>query len=266
MIAIQPGRLENDGESIYFESSGAGPAVVFSHGLGGNHASWFQQIAPFSERYRVVTWDQRGFGNSSRRTGAVGPDPAAGDLAALLDHLGVERAHVIGQSMGGWTSMAFALRHPDRVRSLVLTDTLAGVSDEEIRAAAMEAFPRALTRPEGLEAWHPALGPTTCRERPEVAMLYLAITSFGDKPNDGEMLAMLANTRHDLAAVKALGVPTLAIAGEDDLLCPPKAVERVGAVHLGGEFRLIEGAGHSPYFETPEEWNRIVLDWLAGAS
>jgi 3-oxoadipate enol-lactonase len=262
VIATQPGRIEHDGESIYFEVSGAGDAVVFSHGLGGNHASWFQQVGPFSERYRVITWDQRGFGNSTRRTGAVGPEPAGGDLAALLDHLRIDRAHVVGQSMGGWTSMAFALAHRDRVRSLVLTDTLGGVSDEDIRTAAMEAFPRALTRPEGLEAWHPALGPRTCAERPELAMLYLAITSFGDKPNDGEMLAMLANTRHDLDEVKGLGVPTLAIAGEDDLLCPPAAVERVGA-YLGGTFHLIKGAGHSPYFETPDVWNRVVLEWLS---
>jgi 3-oxoadipate enol-lactonase len=262
VIAIQPGRIEHGGESIYFEVSGSGDAVVFSHGLGGNHASWFQQVGPFSERYRVITWDQRGFGNSTRTTGRVGPDPAASDLAALLDHLGIERAHIVGQSMGGWTSMAFTLGHRDRVGSLVLTDTLAGVSDEEIRATALEAFPRALTRPEALDVWHPALGPRTCAERPDVAMLYLAITSFGDKPNDGEMLAVLANTRHDLDAVKNLGVPTLAIAGEDDLLCPPSAVERVGT-HLGGTFCQIEGAGHSPYFETPDVWNRLVLDWLA---
>jgi 3-oxoadipate enol-lactonase len=161
----------------------------------------------------VITWDQRGFGNSTRRTGRVGPGPAAGDLAALLDHLEIERAHVVGQSMGGWTSMAFAPAHRDRVRSLVLTDTLAGVSDEEIRTVAMEAFPRALARPEALDVWHPALGPKTCAERPDLAMLYLAITSFGDKLNDGEMLAMLANTRHDLDEVKGLGVPTLAIGG-----------------------------------------------------
>jgi pimeloyl-ACP methyl ester carboxylesterase len=137
------------------------------------------------------------------------------------------------------------------------------VSDEEIRTVAMEAFPRALARPEALDVWHPALGPKTCAERPDLAMLYLAITSFGDKPNDGEMLAMLANTRHDLDEVKGLGVPTLAIAGEDDLLCPPSAVERVGK-YLGAMFHLIEGAGHSPYFETSDVWNRIVLEWLAG--
>jgi pimeloyl-ACP methyl ester carboxylesterase len=167
--------------------------------------------------------------------------------------------------MGGWTSMAFALAHRDRVRSLVLTDTLAGVSDEEIRTVAMEAFPRALARPEALEVWHPALGPRFCADHPDRAMLYLAITSFGDKPNDGEMLAMLANTRHDLDVLKALRIPTLAVAGEDDLLCPPAAVERVGK-HLGGTFHLIEGAGHSPYFETPDAWNQLVLEWLAGVS
>jgi 3-oxoadipate enol-lactonase len=261
VIAPLPGRLEHDGESIYFEVSGAGDGVVLSHGLGGNHASWFQQAGPFSERYRVVTWDQRGFGNSSRRSGAVGPDPAAGDLLALLDHLGIERAHLVGQSMGGWTSMAFALQHRARVRSLVLTDTLAGVSDDDIRAAATETFPRALARPEGLDVWHPALGPRFCAERPDLAMLYLAITSFGDKPNDGEMLAMLASTRHDLKRIETLDIPTLAIAGEDDLLCPSKAVEAMGR-YLGAEFNLIERAGHSPYFETPDVWNPIVLDWL----
>ena len=129
------GTLTSGGERIYFEVTGAdprAPAVVLCHGLGGNHASWWQQVGALGREFRVVTWDQRGFGNSTLRSRRFGPEVAVDDVVALVDHLGIDQAHVVGQSMGGWVAMGFAQRVPHRVTSLTLTDTIAGAWTPEI--------------------------------------------------------------------------------------------------------------------------------------
>ena len=127
-MLLHTGFVEHDGERIYYETAGvpSGPVVVFTHGMGGNHTIWYQQVAYFAPFCRVITWDQRGFGRSTNLTGSASPRNAAADLAALLQHLDAGGVHVIGQSLGGWASLGFALRHPQRVRSLVLADTIAG--------------------------------------------------------------------------------------------------------------------------------------------
>src|SRR5436853_5895749 len=130
--ALQPSEshsLSRDGNDVYFETVGipAAPVVVLGHGAGGNHGIWYQQVPVFARDYYVVTWDQRGFGLSTNRNGLANPRTATGDLLAILDHLGVERAHAVGQSLGGWAAMGLAVAHGDRVQSLVLADTLGGI-------------------------------------------------------------------------------------------------------------------------------------------
>ncbi len=120
-------------ETIYYEVTGAGEPLVLSHGAGGNHAIWFEQVAFFSRNYKVVTWDQRSFGNSTDHAGRHNAEAFAADLLALLDHLEIDRAHLAGQSMGGWTTVRFALDHPDRVRSVILADTTGGIVTDEVR-------------------------------------------------------------------------------------------------------------------------------------
>jgi 3-oxoadipate enol-lactonase len=124
MSAITSGILERPDASIYFEVTGSGPALVFAHGLGGNHMSWWQQVPFFAGRYTCVTFAHRGFAPSLTDN----PDPAefAGDLAALVKHLGVERAALVAQSMGGWTCLDFAIHYPRRVSALVMAATQRG--------------------------------------------------------------------------------------------------------------------------------------------
>lgn len=86
-LMLQSGFVEHDGEQIYFESIGTGEAVVLSHGSGGTHAVWYQQVVVLAQKYRVVTWDQRGFGRSTDVNKQAGPGPAIEHLKALLDHL-----------------------------------------------------------------------------------------------------------------------------------------------------------------------------------
>src|SRR5262249_40901185 len=119
--------LERPDCRLYYEVTGSGPFLVFAHGLGGNHLSWWQQVPYFAAQYTCVTFAHRGFAPSTMPPG--GRDPAAylGDLTALLDHLGASDVRIVGQSMGGWSALALAFAQPERVRALVLTSTGGGV-------------------------------------------------------------------------------------------------------------------------------------------
>jgi pimeloyl-ACP methyl ester carboxylesterase len=267
------GTVEHGGESIAYErfvTTGA-ETVVLGHGLGGNHASWYQQVLALTEAgYDVVTWDQRGFGGSTRRTGDIGPVVAIGDLLALLDHLGVDRCHLVGQSMGGWTAMGFALEHPDRLASLTLTDTLAGVMTDGVRESLRAGDgPQRAEVADGAVAQHPALGERFCREHPDRAVLYQQLASFGDKPDDADVIGILMSTWFDLDAIAALGplgLPVLGIVGEDDQLCSPRAMAAVVDAIPGARLEVVPGAGHSPYFERAAEWNAALLGFLGTVS
>src|SRR5947199_5972414 len=120
---MQRGTLDRPDCHLYYEVDGSGPLLVFAHGLGGNHLSWWQQVPHFRERYTCVMFSHRGFAPSSAPPG--GPDPAdyAGDLAALIDHLGASDVRIVAQSMGGWTVLEYAFAQPARVRALVLAST-----------------------------------------------------------------------------------------------------------------------------------------------
>lgn len=255
--------VDVDGERIYFESTGDGDPVVLCHGLGGNHAAWWRVVLGLSEHHRVITWDQRGFGNSTRRTGRYGPDVAVGDLAALLDHLGLGRVQLVGQSMGGWVAMGLALRHPEHLRSLVLTDTLAGVyADEvyaELKRASSDTVARAMAS--GVDQ-HPALGRRFCEEHPDMAYLYRQISSMGDKPDETEVFGMLASMRADLDDVSRIDFPVLLVVGEDDTLCPPAAMRHIAGRIPGATLEVVAEAGHSPYFEFPARWLSVVGPFL----
>src|SRR5512143_3513013 len=104
---------------MYYEvhgpDPGTAPAVVFAHGAGGSHLSWWQQVPHFSRRYTCITFDHRGFGQSIEPEGGPGGAAFVEDLRALLDHLHIERASLVAQSMGGWTCLGFTLRYPRRV-------------------------------------------------------------------------------------------------------------------------------------------------------
>ena len=130
-------RFEHNGASLYYEVHGEGPWLAFAHGAGGNALSWWQQVPAFSLHRRCLVYDQRGWGRS---TCPGTPDPAdfAGDLAALLDHLGVEQTALVGQSMGGWTVLGCALLRPHRVTHLLLAGTLAGLTDDEMLSRLMQ--------------------------------------------------------------------------------------------------------------------------------
>src|ERR1044071_9758968 len=120
---MKRGYIDRPDCRVYFEASGSGPLLVFAHGLGGNHISWWQQVPHFRDRYTCVTIAHRGFAPSREEPGGAGAHAFVDDLAALIAHLGLDDVRLVAQSMGGWTCLGYALRHPERVRALVLACT-----------------------------------------------------------------------------------------------------------------------------------------------
>src|SRR5215212_9724988 len=120
---IRGGFLERPGCRIYYEVTGSGPAIVFAHGLGSNHLTWWQQVAHFSGRYTCVTFAHRGYAPGSEISGGPDPKDYPADLAALIEHLQLSNVNLVAQSMGGWSSLEYVLSHAHNVRALVLTST-----------------------------------------------------------------------------------------------------------------------------------------------
>src|SRR5262245_47896698 len=122
--------MVNDGFRLYYEDSGGtGPAVLFLHGAGGNHLSWWQQVPVFAEAYRCVTVVQRGFGRSPDVAGGPGPAALGTDAIALLDHLGIDRAALVAQSMGGRSAVSAAVHAPERFWAIVMANTVGSLTN-----------------------------------------------------------------------------------------------------------------------------------------
>ena len=242
-------------ETIYYEVTGDGEPLILSHGAGGNHAIWFEQVAFFSRRYKVITWDQRSFGNSTDHAGRHDAEAFAADLLMLLDHLEIDKAHLAGQSMGGWTTVRFALDHPDRVRSVILADTTGGIVTDEVRAG-YERILRGEARAEAERA----RAEGRLDEDSRRSLLYGQISSLnGERPTD--IGAMLFGVDYSPRAAE-LTMPVLMIVGSEDPLFRPPSIRTIA--NLLPNVRVVEipGAGHSPYFYQPAQWNRVVLEFL----
>jgi pimeloyl-ACP methyl ester carboxylesterase len=268
-ILRETGFVASRDERIYWESHGSGDPLVLCHGAGGHHTTWFQQVPVLARRRRVVTWDHAGFGLSTDRAGVSGPLVAVEDLRAVLGSLGLERVDLVGQSMGGWTALGFALAEPARVRRLVLADSLAGLSSPAISAhlrrlaaataAALPSRPAGAPVPQRLGA-HPALDPSFVARDPVRAHLYQALAEFA--PDLRAVGARLLAHAWPAAALRDFAVPVLIVVGERDALFPPALLREAALLFRDARVVEIPGCGHSPYFEEPEAWNRAVEAFL----
>ena len=242
-------------EQIYYESTGSGDAVVLSHGAGGSHAIWMHQTPVLAERYRVITWDQRGWGRSTDTAGRAGdPNTAVEDLGRLLDHLGIDRAHVIGQSMGGWVVAGFALRHPERTLSLTLANTYGGLTTE-----AMDEF---MTTDKIQE--RQSRGRPSDIADPVRAFQYRQISRLAPPRPPTDLGERLFGAGWDLEAARKSTVPILIVTGPYDWIFPPEMMRMLDAELPTSRFVEIPDAGQSPYFEFPDAWNAAVLEHMGG--
>ena len=248
-------RATVNGVELYFETTGQGVAVVFAHGAGGNHLSWWQQVPEFSPTYTCITYDCRGFGASSNPPDGPGSEVYSNDLLALLDHLGVERAFLIGQSMGGLTCLRFALEHPHRSLGLVLADTTGGVGERSV----VEVMERRQL-PENVLGI--ALDPSFPTQEPAKTYLYQEIFRL-NPPRAIDYTDFMDGTGPKAGDLSRLRVPTLLIVGDHDVSMPPAAIELVHRMIPGSRMEVVAGAGHSVHFEKPVEFNRLVRDYFS---
>ena len=265
---------EVNGIQLYYEEHGNGFPVVFAHGAGGNHFSWWQQVPAFSRQYRCITFDHRGWGLSMDEDD-LGPAAFVDDLTALVDHLGIEEMFLVAQSMGGLTCLGFTIANPKRVRGLVMANTFAGMrrevwlaSDEDLRASVQAIWQR--RRKDGVKR---ALGREFSKTQRDRAFLYKQIRMLNEgAPNrlqtESQVQRLRAlertpDTGITSEALASLSTPVLFIGGEHDEVMPVSLMAVAQSLIPGAQMQVIPGADHSAYFEVPDVFNALVLEFLA---
>jgi 3-oxoadipate enol-lactonase len=262
-----------NGQELYCEVHGAGQPLVLVMGIGYDSSLWkLQQVPALSKQFQVIIFDNRDVGRSSTASRQYTIADMADDVEGLLDRLEIERAHLLGLSMGGMIGQEFALRHPRRLDRLVLSG--AG------GAPARSAFD-----PIAVWAWlksRDASGETFAAEQ----LVWLFSTSFlRNEAAVTQTLSLLASNpnpvtpaaygrqaaaylEHDvLDRLRGVQAPTLVVGGEQDLLTPPWIVEEVARAIPGAEFQMLrgDGASHLLPLERPDEFNQLVANFLSEA-
>ncbi|GAA0373373.1 alpha/beta hydrolase [Bowmanella denitrificans] len=244
-------------DNFYYEVHGQGEPVVLAHGLGGNHASWYMQVAVLAKAYQVITFDHRGFGNSSDKA-KLGRSGFVSDLLALLNHLQLHKVALVGQSMGGGTAIQFASQYPERVAGLVIADSLHALQESPEVAAIMD---KARADTADLDQLQRVLGNAFRQANPEQSLLYRQFNSFNrtDRSNLG---GEYAATKVDPATLGKLGFAVMFLAGQDDILFPIEAIRLVQEQVEGSFLVEFDACGHSAFFEKPVEFNDSLLSFL----
>ena len=252
--------LVKDGFRLYYEDTGGpGPALLFLHGAGGNHLSWWQQVPVFAEEYRCITVDQRGFGQSPDVAGGPGPAALATDALALLDHLGIAKAALVAQSMGGWAAVGAAVRAPERFWAIVVANTVGNLTNAEITALRQKLADASPPRPAVL--WQAALGETFRKSHPTRTFLYAQIAGL-NTPLPADFRDQLGRLTTPVERYAATRVPTLFLTSDEDGLIWPELSQKVHEHVPGSRFERVGAAGHSTYFERPDVFNREVGAFL----
>jgi 3-oxoadipate enol-lactonase len=272
--AVVPGTkrgfLDRPGCRVYYEVTGSGPPIIFAHGLGSNHLTWWQQVPHFSERYTCVTFAHRGYPPGSE-IGVPDPRDFAEDLARLIEQLELADVRLVAQSMGGWTSLEYIFAHPaHQVRALVLTSTCGTIHQQSIP----------LADPQRLAKWHqeavtvraemagrgiaPPAGERMAREQPALHFLYRMIANASaafDREELRKRLFAMATRPPEL--LRGVSIPTLFITGSEDTTVAPFLSDALAALMPSAKVEQVPNSGHSVYFERAETFNRLVDNFLS---
>jgi pimeloyl-ACP methyl ester carboxylesterase len=254
------------GAEINCSDEGLGEVIVFLHAFPLSLAMWDEQATALATSYRVVRYDDRGFGGSPVGDGALTMDRIADDAAAILDHLSIDRAVVCGCSMGGYAALAFARRHPQRLRGLVLQDTRAGADTPEARGRRSELAKRVLEEgPEAVAAvFVPGLlGSTTRASNPGLVARVRETILANPRRGIANALIGLGARPDSVSTLPGIRVPTLVLCGAEDVLTPPAESEALHAGLADSRLEIVAEAGHLSNMEKPEVVNRLLASFLA---
>jgi 3-oxoadipate enol-lactonase len=266
-----PYAMADDGTRLHYQAWGrpGAPAVLMIQGLGADKHGWDFQRYVFAMRYRVVAFDNRGAGRSDKPFTAYTLEQMAADAVAVLDAVGIDRAHVIGASMGGAIAQLVAVHFPERVRSLTLASTacrnfawrrelLAGwattATENGVGTMAKQAA-RWVIGPRSFRRLSPALG--------WLGPIGMTRTAHGFVAQVRAILSIDQATSELLATIT---VPTLVICGNQDILTPRGDSEELAERIPTAELVVVSGAAHGIMVEHAFTFNRIVLEFLGRAT
>jgi pimeloyl-ACP methyl ester carboxylesterase len=253
-----------DGAGIGYDDIGRGPAVVLLHAFPLDRTMWAAQTSALAGQYRCLAIDTRGFGDSAAEP-PFSVDRYADDATAVLDAAGVERATIVGLSMGGYIAFALWRRHPDRVRAFVLADTKAGADPPEARRRRRELME--LARTAGPEAVAERqiiglLGKSTRERRPDIVATVRGIMVRSRVEGIVGALQALLDRPDSTPTLPTISVPTLVVAGDEDVLSPPKELRLMHRSIPGSRLEVLAGAGHLSSVERPAAFNIVLGEFL----
>jgi pimeloyl-ACP methyl ester carboxylesterase len=252
---------------LWVDQRGSGPDVLLIAGLSDPAEAWSFQLDGLAGQHRLTAFDNRGAGRSPMIPVDFTVADMADDAAGLLRSLGIEQAHVMGFSGGSATAQELALRHPELVRSLVLDSTWAR-GDGLFQAMVASWRWLAETAPSEramLEAFFVFIYTARAHDEGLVAAIVDDALSFEfPQQPEGFLRQLEAWAAHDtLDRLASITVPTLVIAGDEDLITPPRLGRVVADGIPGAELVILEGEAHQPFQETPERFNGLVADFWA---
>ena len=250
-------------QRLYFEDTGGdGPPVILAHGFLMDHEMFAPQVAALAPTYRVITWDERGFGRTEYDGKPFSYWDSASDCLGLLDHLGIERAVVGGMSQGGFLSLRVALGAPARVRALILLDTEAGVPDPDTMAGESgmrDVWVSAGPVDELVDAVADLIIADDAENGVWIAKWRARDKSFIDEPFN------CLHGREDLTdRLGEIGCPALVVHGTEDVAIPMAKAEALAAGLSGCTGVVKVGGAHAANLTNPQPVNAAILDFLAG--
>jgi pimeloyl-ACP methyl ester carboxylesterase len=258
---LHEGFIAVPGAKIYYtDSGGRGAPVVFLHAFTGSTEVWEQQTPAFTRAgYRFIAYERRGFGRTvadANGPASTGPD----DLLALVDHLKIDKFHLVGTAGGGFVALDFVVSYPQRVRSFTLLCSQGGVQDEDFRAAIKRLTPDGFEKmPESFRE----LSPSYRVANPEGVKRWTTFQSRNRAPEAVRGPAQPTKYRVTLALLESIRIPTLVIAGDADFYAPPALMRRIADRIKGAQFVVFPDAGHSVWWEVPDKFNQTVLTFVA---
>ncbi len=258
-----------DGGNISLAYDDFGPKtgvpVVFIHGFPFSREMWIPQIDVLKERYRLITYDVRGHGKTGVGDGQYSIEYFVDDLIALLDHLKVEKAVVIGLSMGGYIALRAIERHPERFLALVLCDTRSEADGNE--AKTKRAMQAKAVKKEGTKSFAEGFLNAVFYEKsfttnPQAVQTIRRIIEETSPIGIAGTLIALAARTDTTSALSSIKVPTLILVGEHDAITPPSAAKSLNEKIAGSELHVIPNAAHMSNMENAAEFNKHLLDFL----
>ena len=246
--------------SLWYEDTGSdGAPIVFLHAFTGNTEAWEYQAPAFAEAgYRRIRYDRRGWGQSRDSSGEEQTTYAIDDLNALVEHLGLARFHLVGTGGGGYVALDYAVTYAERLASLVVACSGGPIQQDSEYMAIGSRYGR-FPEFQSLPVWFREIGPTYRVANPEGVDRWLEIERASQQET-----ARRERMRNNftLALLETIRIPTLMLAGGADLYAAPPRMQAMADRIPNCEFALMPDAGHSAYWERPETWNRLVLDFI----